>query len=125
MADSREIAHEYAKGGIRGIALINGGAAVAVLSQLNPLFGLGVGTEATVAILLWAVGVATAAATWLVAFLSTRYVDRADRSETETARQAEIRNSNRYMRAGLTLMAFGIALFVIGAIIIVSAAIAL
>lgn len=40
MADYREISQEYARGGIKAALFVNGGAAVALLSQVAELGGL-------------------------------------------------------------------------------------
>ncbi len=80
-ADFRAISQDYAQGAIRAAILVNGGAAVALLSQLTqlsaslPRWAIGWAFVAFVA------GAGLGAVTWLLGFLSTRHVDRTLRGQ--------------------------------------------
>lgn len=114
MADYREISQEYARQGINAAFLLNGGAAVALLSQAAALRDQGLAGAISCGLLTWAAGTAIAALTWVLAFLSSRFVDKSER-ETE-AKERHIRTSDRYMTAGLVSVIASIALFAIGCI---------
>jgi hypothetical protein len=79
VADYREISQAYAPGAIKGAVLINGAAAVAILSQVSNLASIRF--EVTWALLLWAAGVFFGALTWLLAFISTRYEEKAEQEK--------------------------------------------
>ena len=81
MADYREISQQYAQGAIKAVILVNGGAAVAVLSQVSTLLRLLDHQLVACALFVFLIGVSFGLATWLFGFLSTRYVDIAERSE--------------------------------------------
>ena len=68
MADYRQISQDYAQGGIKAAILINGAAAIAVLSQLGKLANQGLGMEVVIALVLWGIGVSCGAATWVLCF---------------------------------------------------------
>ncbi len=112
MADYREISQEYAKQGINAAFLLNGGAAVALLSQTAALREQGLAGAIGAGMKWWAVGTALAALTWVIAFLSTRYVDK---SEQESASKNQyLRISDRYMIAGILAVLGSIGVFGIG-----------
>ena len=114
MADYREISQEYAKQGINAALLLNGGAAVALLSQAGQLKEHGLGGAISAGLLIWAFGSALAAATWVFGFLSTRYVDKSEREAGKRDRYLQI--SDRYMDIGTGMVLGSIALFAIGCI---------
>lgn len=68
MADYREISQEYAQGGFKAVALLNGGAAVAILTQLSELKELA--QPVLVASSFWAAGITLSALAWIAAFIS-------------------------------------------------------
>lgn len=113
MADYREISQQYAQGGIKAAAVLNGGAAIALLSQAADLLEKGFGDHVSKSLSIWAAGIVVSALTWMVAFLSTRHVDRSEQAGRDQER--ELRISDRYMTAGVVLVAISIALFVWGA----------
>ena len=76
MADYREISQTYARGGINAMFTLNGGAAIALLTQVGELMKQGLADEVGDAMFYWACGAAIAAFTWMLAFISTRYVDK-------------------------------------------------
>lgn len=114
MADYREISQEYAKEGIKAALLINAGAAVAMLTQTQNLIPNGLGDDAAIAMILWSIGVLLAAITWPLAFISTRYVDKAG----DESQPGHIVVSNRYMFAGLTTLLLSLVFFIIGCVVI-------
>lgn len=112
MADYREISQQYAQQGINAAILVNGGAAVALLSQATGLRGAGLADDVAYAMIAWAAGVVTAVATWMLAFLSTRYVDK---SERETGLEAaHLKLSDTLMKWGLALVLLSVLLFGVG-----------
>jgi hypothetical protein len=113
-ADYREISQEYAQGGIKAALLINGGAAVALLSQAAELAHAGIADSATSAMIVWAFGVFAAAGAWLVAFMSTRYVDKSEREENKT--EAHLKTADIFMNVGLGLIAASLICFLVGSI---------
>jgi hypothetical protein len=119
LADYREISQAYAKEGIKAAMLVNGGAAVALLTQLNAFDGDDSKTAFEFALLAWAWGLLFAAVTWMVAFLATRYVDKGD-LELDRMR-AHLRTSDILMYVGLALVAISFACFIIGCYSIASA----
>ena len=113
-ADYREISQEYAQGGIKAALLINGGAAVALLSQAAEVAHAGMADSATSAMIVWAFGVFAAAGAWLVAFMSTRYVDKSEREENKT--EAHLKTADIFMNVGLGLIAASLICFLVGSI---------
>lgn len=114
MADYREISQEYARGGIGAAFLVNSGAAVALLSQAADLISAGLASDLATAVYWWAFGTISASVTWIVAFLSTRYVDKSDR---EASLQGEhLRTSDRYMIVGILLTALSLCCFAAGCV---------
>jgi len=99
MADYREISQEYAQGGIKAALTINGGAAIALLTQAAALIEKGLASQIKWSLYCWAAGVAVSAVTWVLAFMSTRHVDRSEEQGADVSR--EIRLSNTYMTLGL------------------------
>jgi hypothetical protein len=114
MADYREISQEYAQQGIRAAILINAGAAVALLSQAAELIKADMARQVATAMLCWAIGTLLAAVTWLLAFLSTRYVDKSER-EPDCHRR-HLRTSDRLMFAGLCAICLALIAFVGGCV---------
>ena len=119
MADYREISQDYAQGAIKATLLVNGGAAVAVLSQLSDFIELELSYATAVAILLWSIGIILGALTWLIAFFSTRHVDRSERSIGAEVDE-ELRLSDRYMYIGILLLVVSFMLFLLGVVLVVS-----
>ncbi|WP_275787723.1 hypothetical protein [Pararhizobium gei] len=112
MADYREISQGYAHQGINAAFLINGGAAIALLSQASDLREGGLGTVVATAMLIWAAGTLLASATWLLAFVSTRYVDKSEREEH--LEEAHLARSNAYMMASVITVMVSLGLFAAG-----------
>lgn len=117
MADYRDISQQYAQGAIKACILINAGAAAALLTQSAKFIemnkpALTVGLACSM--LLWAAGTVAAISTWILAFLSTRYVDK---SERESALQAShLRTSDIYMLAGIIAVVSSLGLFIAGCV---------
>ncbi|WP_338550838.1 hypothetical protein [Roseovarius phycicola] len=115
MANYREISQGYAKGAITAALAINGGAAIAVLSQFKDLATL-INTKTIACVLLiYSFGVVFAAVTWLLGFLSARHADRTQRGQDETY---EI--SDKYMTLGFVAVALSLMCFIAGAIVLVA-----
>ncbi|WP_323781566.1 hypothetical protein [Leisingera sp.] len=111
--DFRAISQDYAQGAIRASILINGGAAVALLSQL---------TNLSTALPKWAVGwamvafvagVSAGALTWLFGFLSTRHVDRTLRGQ-----DLDYSRANAWMVAAEVGVLVAVLLFLIGCLLL-------
>jgi len=109
MADYRDISQEYAQGAIRAAILVNGGAAVAILSQLNSLTGLMNTKSVAAALLVFCFGIVFAAATWVLAFLSTRHVDRTERGQDKDYSRADV-----YMKLGIVSVSISLTAFIVG-----------
>lgn len=111
MANYREISQEYAKQGINAAFLLNGSAAFAVMTQfMNIKHELA--SAVAWGLLVWAGGTAVAALTWLVAFTSTRFVDKSEREEDPK----HLRSSDRFMVVGMVFFAISIFCFALGCI---------
>ena len=123
MADYREISQEYAQGAIKACILINAGAAAALLTQSAKLVEMNkpaITAGARCSMLLWALGTVAAVSTWVLAFISTRYVDKSERANTLQSRH--IRTSDLYMRAGLIAIVSSLVLFVVGCVTLAASA---
>ena len=112
MADYREMSQAYAQGAIKAVVLINGAAAVAILSQVSNLASIRF--EVTWALLSWAAGVFFGALTWLLGFVSTRFVDKAEQENND----GQLRTSNRFMYAGLITVGLSLLMFLKGCILV-------
>ncbi len=112
MADHREISQAYAQGAIKGAVLINGAAAVAILSQVSNLASIRF--EVTWALLSWAAGVFFGALTWLLAFNATRFVDKYEREKND----GHLKTSDRYLAAGQITVALSLLAFLKGCILV-------
>lgn len=114
MTDYREISQAYAKGAITAALAINGGAAVAVLSQFSALAGLLEARVVAVTLLIYSCGVLFAASTWILAFLSTRYVDRVQQGQ-----DADYKTADSFMYGGLIAILLSLTAFLLGAFVLV------
>lgn len=114
MADYREISQEYAKEAIKAAMLINGGAAVALLTQATALLDKRLADEAAGAMIWWALGLGLATLTWVLAFGSTRYVDKYEDEE----HAPHLETSNRLMFSGLVAILVSLACFGIGCVVL-------
>jgi len=112
VADYREISQQYAKEGIRTCILLNGGAAVALLSQSMELYRENLINVVAFAMGFWAAGASMAASVWLVSFLSTRFVDKSERESG--LEEDNLRISNIYMNVGLILTVGSLLFFIFG-----------
>jgi uncharacterized membrane protein len=111
--DYREISQQYAQGAIKAIILVNGGSAVAVLSQMKdlstllPLWSIGL------SLILFVLGVAVGSGCWIVGFIAARYVDLANLGQVP-----DYTISNRWMHFGEALTVLGVLLFASGALLL-------
>jgi hypothetical protein len=112
MADYREISQDYAQGGIKAVVLLNGGASVAVLSQISKLPMMAASIAWAMA--FWDIGLVAGALTWLFGFMSARYVDKHEREGIGGHLDA----SNKLMNAGLVAIVISLLLFVAGSAIL-------
>lgn len=115
MADYREISQEYAKEGIKAAVVLNSGAMIAVLTQLAKIPDMS-RTVVGIAMLLWSAGIVAGALTWVLAFVSTRYVDKSEREPDLTEKHLE--TSNNFMKWGYGFVAASLALFLAGCLAI-------
>jgi hypothetical protein len=125
MADYREFSQQYAQGAFRAVAVLNGGATFAVLTQLSPLFELGLQQAVARSVTYWSIGLWLGTSCWLWAFLSTRYVDKSDLA----TQGGEVGRAKSYlwwadfwMYAGMFTFYVSAMLFGIGAYIMTIAA---
>lgn len=112
MADYREISQQYAQGGIKAVILLNGGAAVAILTQLSQLSALS--GPILWAMCFWAAGTASGAFAWMMGFGSTRYVDK----HYDEGIRKHIDTANRFQTAGLAAVFIALVLFLIGCLVL-------
>ena len=113
MADYREISQHYAQGAIKAIILVNGGSAIAVISQLKELSNLLSRCAIGLSLILFVAGVAVGVVCWIVAFISTRYVDRAVRGE-----DPDYSIANQWMFCGQVLAVLGVVFFLSGTLLL-------
>lgn len=114
MADYREISQHYAEGAIKAVILLNGGAAVALLSQIGSLVATPLAGAIRLPMALWAIGTAIGGAVWILGFLSARHVDK---SEKEPGRKAaNLAISNGYMYVGIAGLIVALGCFLAGCI---------
>ncbi len=111
--DYREISQQYAQGAIKAIILVNGGSAVAVLSQLKDLSNLLPLWSIGVSLILFVFGVAVGSGCWIVGFIATRYVDRAILGQ-----DPDYTIANRWMYFGEALTLLGVILFLLGGLLL-------
>ncbi|WP_141343193.1 hypothetical protein [Bradyrhizobium sp. USDA 3458] len=115
MADYRDISQQYAQGATKACILINAGAAAALLTQSAKFIEMdkpAITAGLTCSMFLWALGTVAAASTWILAFLSTRYVDKSERENTLQNRH--LRTSDLYMLAGVIAVVGSLVLFIAG-----------
>lgn len=118
MADYREISQSYAQGGFRALALANGGASVAVLSQFAELNELGLKSATAWSLYCWVSGIIFALLCWIAGFSSTRYVDRSERAGNAAESRAEMKISDRHMNIGVCLFFLSTIAFGAGFIVL-------
>jgi dolichol kinase len=111
--DYREISQGYAQGAIKAVIIVNGGAAVAVLNQMEELSNMLPRASIGLSIIIFVLGVVAGSACWIAGFISTRYVDRALRG-----RERDYSVANGWMYFGMILVLLGILLFASGAVIL-------
>ena len=111
MVDYRQEAIENARGAIKAGFLLNGGAAVAMLTQLSSIPQVIAGAVLT-SMLWWCVGLASATLAWVAAFLSTRYVDKWQDENDDRHRIT----SNNAQYAGVILILGSVVAFLIGSV---------
>lgn len=116
MSDPRTMAQEYGREGIRALMIINGGAAVGLLSQASELINMQLGDDVASALLAWATGLVLAVVCWLFGFLSLRHLDRS--TENEATHSNEITLSNRYLFSGQIAFVLSLAAFVAGSVLL-------
>ena len=113
LVDYRQESIENARGAIKAVTLLNGGAAVALLTQISTIKSEIAGAVLT-AMAWWSVGLALAACAWVAAFLSTRYVDKW-LDEKEDAHRV---TSNNAQYTGIGMILGSILCFVIGCMLL-------
>jgi hypothetical protein len=116
MADYREISQAYAQGAIRAIILINSGALVACLSQIESLLSLIAGRTVGIALGIWVLGVSLGAAAWIIGFFSTRFVDISERASGLAEAAKAIDTSDRYLFLGLGAVLLSLICFLVGSL---------
>ncbi|WP_137702955.1 hypothetical protein [Marimonas lutisalis] len=113
MADYREISQEYAQGAIKASVLLNSGAIVICLSQLDEMIQHVGRWSFACAILLYVFGTLFGAVTWVLAFLSTRHVDRKQLGQEETYERAD-----QYMFGGFFSIVVSLLMFLTAALVL-------
>lgn len=109
MVDYREQSIENARGAIKASTLLNGGAAVAILSQLSTL-PKEIAGAALYSMIWWSGGLSLGAVAWVAAFISTRYVDK----WMDEANDSHRITSNRAQYWGIFLVLGAVGCFVVG-----------
>lgn len=126
MAEERTMAHEYGKEAIKALILVNGGAAVALLSQAAKLIEMKLGDDVAYALGVWAFGLIVAVLCWLAGFLSLRFADRAKDYTAEAEKfAAEITVSNRFLYTGQFLFLVSLVAFGVGCAVLANSILAL
>jgi len=109
LVDYRQESIENARGAIKAAMLLNGGAAVALLSQISTL-----PHEIAGAVLYsmgwWSGGLSLASLAWVAAFISTRYVDKWLDEKDDAHRVT----SNNAQQTGILLIVGAILCFATG-----------
>ena len=113
MADYREISQVYAKSAINGVIIVNAGAATALLTQLSKLIELQAVQVIVVPLLCWTTGISIGLATWLVAFVSARFVDKSQRELNQEGKNLFLANLCMYL--AMLFVASALGCFVAGA----------
>ncbi|WP_035102559.1 hypothetical protein [Devosia sp. LC5] len=111
MVDYRQESIENARGAIKTVTLLNGGAAVALLTQLSTIPAPVAGAVLT-SMIWWSVGLALAACAWVAAFLSTRYVDKWMDEKNDQHRIT----SNTAQITGIVMILLSIVTFLVGSL---------
>ncbi|WP_338722370.1 hypothetical protein [Devosia sp. XK-2] len=111
MVDYRAESIENARGAIKGATLLNGGAAVALLTQISAI-PQAIAGATLVSMVCWAAGLAVAMLAWVAAFVSTRYVDKWLDEKIDAHRVT----SNRFQAIGLVLILLSIVAFLTGSV---------
>jgi hypothetical protein len=109
MVDYRAESIENARGAIKAGTLLNGGAAVALLTQLSTLPEAIAGAVLT-SMVWWCAGLTLAALAWIAAFISTRFVDKWLDEKNDAHRVT----SNNAQYAGILLILGSIVAFLAG-----------
>ena len=105
MADYREISQTYAKSAI-----------TALLTQASKFLELGAAQTVVWPLLIWTVGICLGTLTWVVTFISTRYVDKSERENGIESKYLGF--SDYYMYFGIILVLCSLGCFFIGALVL-------
>ena len=108
-ANYREISQQYAQGAIRAVILINGAAAVALLSQLTPLLKILPERSLGLALVAFVFGVALGVSAWMCGFYNARFVDLKLRGQVKDYSVA-----NRWQHVGVACLLLGLLSFLFG-----------
>ena len=112
MADYRELSQVYANEAIKAVSVLNGGAALALLTQTSDLVEAKLGDIYFSPMCWWTAGLVIATLLWTFAFASTRYVDKGERENDA----AHISKSNLWMYAALFGFFISVVCFAVGAV---------
>jgi hypothetical protein len=112
-ANYRAISQEYGQGAIKAAILINGGAAVAVLSQVTELKKIMDVPDISCGLLAFVAGVVLGSGTWLVAFFSTRFVDQKNRAQRDSFTAANVAMNVAILMVLLSLASFSYGCWVL------------
>jgi len=112
-ANYRTISQQYAQGAIRSVILINGGASVAILSQLSPLNDFLPVWSISYALVAFVVGVSLGVIGWICGFLSARYVDKYLRNQVPSYSKADW-----WQGIGLLVLFVGLGAFLFGCLLL-------
>ena len=116
MADYRDVSQVYANEGIKAVSVLNGGAALALLTQTSELVNAKLASVYFAPMCWWTAGLVIGTLLWAFAFVSTRYVDKS----TVENNASHLRTSDHWMH--LTLVGFGLSVlcFAVGAVTLAS-----
>lgn len=110
----RDLMQQYAQGGIRSTLLVNGAAAIVVLSQLSSLPQAIPLKIAGMSVLLFALNIGLGLILWIIAFESTRRKALAHRN------LEALTKARNYRRAGAGLILIITAIFLIACALLIA-----
>lgn len=110
MTAYKNISQDYAKTGIKSVALLNGGAVVALITQLSALSSIA--GPVLLAGVLWILGVSLAAAAWFAGHLAAQCVLVFERDDAD----AMLDRSYWWMHVSIATVLGGLICFMTGAL---------
>lgn len=110
MTAYKDISQDYAKTGIKAVTLLNGGAIVALLTQLTALSGIA--ASVLLAGVFWTIGVSLAASAWFFGHMAAQHVLIFERDDAD----AMLDRAYRWMHAAIASVIAALISFVAGSL---------